>query len=169
MGGLSRKRLQPRIVRKLKPKSAKQINVERIRDDNIRAGWEMKKTVKQNFANLGLCYKPNPSMRHSEKGQNIRNGIKEEPKPPMEKDFNELFPGVFKDEKDIVRGPGVAKLRGDDLILMRRLVKKHDDDVEAMFRDIKVNYMQWSKSVLTVKIKALKSYEYKDLTLESDK
>ena len=77
------------------------------------------------------------------------------------------------DEKDIVRGPGVAKLRGDDLILMRRLVKKHDHDLEAMFRDIKVNVMQWSKSVLTMKLKALESYEYKDMDLikklESDK
>ena len=85
----------------------------------------------------------------------------------MEKDFNTLFEGVFQEEKDIVRGPSVAKLRGDDLILMRRLVKKHDHDVDAMFRDIKVNYMQWSKSVLTKKIKALESYEYKDMEKES--
>ena len=164
MGGLSRKRMQPRIVRKVKPKSAKQINVQRFQDKSVREKWDQKKTVKQNFANLGLSYKVNPSMRHSETGQKIREGKKDAgEKPPLKQDFNELFKGVFKEEKDIVRGPSVAKLRGDDLIIMRRLVKKHSDDVEAMFRDIKVNYMQWSKSELKIKIKALESYEYKDM------
>ena len=70
------------------------------------------------------------------------------------RDYNELFPGCFKNEADIVRGPSVAKLRGDDLLITRELVNKHGDNIKAMTRDIKLNYMQWSKSVVAKMHKA---------------
>ena len=45
MGGLSRKRTQPRIVRKVKPKNVKRINAQRI-DPMLRKHWDQKKTLK---------------------------------------------------------------------------------------------------------------------------
>ena len=71
-----------------------------------------------------------------------------------QRDYNEIFPGVFKEAKDIVYGPSVAKLRGDDLFIVERLVNKYGDDLGAMARDIKINYMQWSKGELKKKTKA---------------
>ena len=47
-----------------------------------------------------------------------------------------------------------SKLRGDDLAIMKRLIKKYDEDVDSMFKDIKINYMQWSKSKLNTNLKA---------------
>ena len=61
------------------------------------------------------------------------------------KDYDKIFPGVFLAEKDIVRGPSVAKLRGDELKIMRELVQKYDDNIDRMFMDIKTNILQWSK------------------------
>ena len=44
----------------------------------------------------------------------------EEPELNTEyKDYNKVFPGVFLSEKDIIRGPSVAKLRGEELKIMR--------------------------------------------------
>ena len=53
--------------------------------------------------------------------------------------------------KDAPKIPTIAKLRGDDVGIMHRLYKKHGDDVDKMFRDIGLNYMQWSKSELKKK------------------
>ena len=66
------------------------------------------------------------------------------------RDYTELFPGVFP-SKDAAPTPTIAKLRGDDVGIMRRLIKKYGDDVEKMFRDVGLNYMQWSKSELKKK------------------
>ena len=60
-----------------------------------------------------------------------------ENRAPVKKDLEEIF--ELPDEKDFKLS--VAKLRGDDLFIMQRLVAKYDDDVDKMFRDIKVNYM----------------------------
>jgi uncharacterized alkaline shock family protein YloU len=62
-------------------------------------------------------------------------------------DYLELFPTIMS-EKDITRGPSVAKLRGDDVHIVKKLIKKYGDDVDRMFKDIKTNVMQWSKSQL---------------------
>ena len=62
-------------------------------------------------------------------------------------DYLELFPNILS-EKDITRGPSVAKLRGDDVHIVKKLIKKYGDDVDRMFKDIKTNVMQWSKSQL---------------------
>ena len=72
----------------------------------------------------------------------------------MHRDLSELFPGQFISKDDIEPYSSVAKLRGDDVGIMRKLVKKHGDDISAMFRDIKTNYLQWSKSEIKKKLTA---------------
>ena len=54
----------------------------------------------------------------------------------------------------------MAKLRGDELVIMRSLVEKHGDDVNAMFRDIKTNVLQWSVGQVKKKREALFAYKY---------
>jgi len=61
-------------------------------------------------------------------------------------------------EEDIVLAIPQAKLRGDDVFIMERLIKKHSDDFDAMFRDIKLNYMQWSRGQLKTKSKSYFAY-----------
>ena len=211
MGGLSRKRTIPRIVKKRKPKSNKNINANRL-DPLIREQWDQSKTLKQNFSDLGLALNLKPSMKHSMEGKALRDGIYEQGnerkqknadkqvrkaqleimqnregaegnqiqsadldgenedenealtsvyKPHiMKRDYNELFKGKFMYEKDIVRGPSVAKLRGDDVTIMKDLVAKYDDNISSMVRDIKTNYMQWSKSELSKKYKAYYAHNH---------
>ena len=65
-----------------------------------------------------------------------------------------MFPGMFKRADEIKPYNSVAKLRGDDVGIMQSLVKKHDDDIGAMARDIKLNYMQWSKGMCKTYLKA---------------
>ena len=48
-----------------------------------------------------------------------------------------------------------SKLRGDDLIITKSLIKKYGEDVDLMSRDIKLNYMQWSKSKINTNLKAI--------------
>ena len=73
-------------------------------------------------------------------------------------DLTQLFPGQFKSKDDIVYGPSVAKLRGDDLKITTRLIKKYGDNIDKMFKDIKLNYMQWSKGELKKKILAYQAH-----------
>jgi len=61
--------------------------------------------------------------------------------------FKDLFPTKAP-------GPSVKKLRGDDVFIVKRLVDKYGEEIDRMFMDIKINYMQWSKSELKKKIKA---------------
>ena len=51
-----------------------------------------------------------------------------------------------------------SKLRGDDLIITKRLIKKYGQDADLMSRDIKLNYMQWSKSKINTNLKAIQAH-----------
>ena len=59
----------------------------------------------------------------------------------QKKDLTNIFPGQLVRPEDAVPGISQAKLRGDDLFIMERLVNKYDDDFEAMAKNIKLNYM----------------------------
>jgi hypothetical protein len=114
-----------------------------------------------------------PNLRHSKEGQKIvkskqkldemKRQIQQEDQSDEEgenemveevygqqepkRDYLELFPNIPY-EKDVTRGPSVAKLRGDDVHIVGKLIKKYGDDIDRMFKDIKTNVMQWSKSEL---------------------
>ena len=86
-----------------------------------------------------------------EKYENKVNFNQSKKQPAKKHDYTKLFPGVFPSEK-AAPTPTIAKLRGDDVEIMRRLITKYDDDVDGMFRDIKTNYMQWSKGEIKKKL-----------------
>ena len=71
MGGLSRTRLKPRIVRKLKRKNTRNVSVTNL-EERYRLNWTQKKTLTENFKDLGLRLSVNPNMKHSIEGQAIR-------------------------------------------------------------------------------------------------
>ena len=48
----------------------------------------------------------------------------------------------------------VKKLSSDDISMMKQLIAKHQDNFKAMFKDIKVNFMQYSKGQLKNRYKA---------------
>eukprot|EP00355_Strombidium_rassoulzadegani_P006234 CAMPEP_0168628166 /NCGR_PEP_ID=MMETSP0449_2-20121227/11694_1 /TAXON_ID=1082188 /ORGANISM="Strombidium rassoulzadegani, Strain ras09" /LENGTH=159 /DNA_ID=CAMNT_0008670557 /DNA_START=56 /DNA_END=532 /DNA_ORIENTATION=- len=143
-----------------------------------RAQWDQKKTLNQNFEALGLKVSLKPNLKHTTEGKTLMKSARglgrgdgnftsefsqqqidkvhseREKQPSFLKserkfnDLNDLFPGQFKSKDEIEEYPSEPKLRGDDLQIVMRLVKKYKDDVDTMFKDIKLNYMQWSKSIL---------------------
>ena len=71
-------------------------------------------------------------------------------KPSLPKSTTEdptkAFPeGTFVREDQVEPYTSCSKLRGDDVAIVRNLIDKYDDDFGAMARDIKTNFMQWSK------------------------
>ncbi len=46
------------------------------------------------------------------------------------------------------------KLSSDDISILKKLTSKYGDDIKAMFRDKKTNYMQWSKGEIKQKLKS---------------
>ena len=72
--------------------------------------------------------------------------------------IEQIFPNL-PDKKDFKLT--IAKLRGDDVHIMERLYAKYGDDVDKMYRDIKINYMQWSPSELRRFLRAYKTHHLK--------
>ena len=70
----------------------------------------------------------------------------------------DVFAGMLPNKEDIVPAIPQAKLRGDDIFIVERLIKKYDDDFDSMYKDIKLNYMQWSKSELKTKYRSYHAY-----------
>ena len=70
MGMLSRKRTQPRIVKKNKRRDKKQKKDARLptnlSDSSL---WNAEQTAKQNFQNMGLVMNVKPSMRQTNEGK----------------------------------------------------------------------------------------------------
>ena len=73
MGGLSRKRRQPRIVKKArKPKTKRKLNPESLDQSTcseFTKMWDSKKTVSSNYEKIGIARKVNLSMRQTAEGK----------------------------------------------------------------------------------------------------
>lgn len=48
--------------------------------------------------------------------------------------------------------------------IMKKLIKKYGDDFDKMFKDIKMNYMQWTKGQLKKKYGQYKQQENTEST-----
>ena len=115
---------------------------------------------------MGLSQTTKPSMRQSKEGQALLTNarkhlnvahyaklgvdIPEEddivvPKVEPTKDLMTVFPEI-KPEAECTIKPTVRKLKADEHEICRRLVNKYGTENYAkMARDIKLNYLQWSK------------------------
>lgn len=175
MGLLSRKRKQPRIVKKKKASSGrKQLNIKLL-DPRIRKHWDSKKSVHENFKNIGLTLDVNPSLKRSTEGRTtvsearkIFNRDEEEedqeipieaidsdseeaseveaPKGPAKPDLAKVFD--LKPESETPFKETVKKISSDDVSIMRQLIAKHGDNFKLMFKDTKLNFMHYSKGQL---------------------
>jgi Ribosome biogenesis protein Nop16 len=74
MGLLSRRRKQPRIVKKVKTSAnRRQISVKQV-DPRLRKHWDQDKSVAENFQNIGLRLNTNPSLKQSKEGRETAQG-----------------------------------------------------------------------------------------------
>lgn len=58
-------------------------------------------------------------------------------------DLNKVF--KLKNTAEVKYEETHKKLNMDDVSMMKQLIRKYGDDYSAMFRDIKTNFMQYSK------------------------
>ena len=72
MGGLSRKRTLPRIVKKTRKGNQKGKGTARDIAPQFRDKWDPKKTLKQKYEDLGLTLDLKPNLRHSAAGAALR-------------------------------------------------------------------------------------------------
>ena len=71
MGNLSKRRLQPRIVKRIKRKQAN--SVSKL-PEAYRSKWDQNRTLTENFSELGLRLSLKPNLRHSKEGREIVKG-----------------------------------------------------------------------------------------------
>ena len=67
-------------------------------------------------------------------------------------DLNKVF--KLKNTAEVKYEEIHKKLNMDDVSMMKQLIRKYGDDFSAMFRDIKTNFMQYSKGQLKSKYKS---------------
>jgi nucleolar protein 16 len=67
-------------------------------------------------------------------------------------DLNKVF--KLKNTAEVKYEETHKKLNMDDVSMMKQLIRKYGDNFSAMFRDIKTNFMQYSKGQLKSKYKS---------------
>ena len=175
MGSGSRKRAAPRIQKRNKRKDAKDkkkgTSVPLQMHDASQ--WKSDLTAGQNMKEIGLVINNKPSMRHTEQGKallgkarvmmNKRHyekygylkadakdfaeveAAEEEKLKGTGKDLTEMFPELGK-ATEKARKPTIRNIKADERVICQRLVKKYGyEAVGKMARDIKINYLQWSR------------------------
>ena len=60
--------------------------------------------------------------------------------------------GVLPEDEYLWKGKQ-TRLTEADALYWKKLVEKHGDDTQKMFKDIKANYLQWSEGEIKRKIK----------------
>jgi hypothetical protein len=81
MGGLTRKRKQSRIVKKVKRATQKKgINIANL-PDGVKEIWDTAKSVGDNFKDMGLSLNTAPRMLQSKEGSKLTNRVTREMNP----------------------------------------------------------------------------------------
>ncbi len=170
MGGLSRKRKQARLVKKVRKASQKRGLNLALLPEGIRKHWTDELSVKDNFKQLGLTLTLQPRMLQSKEGSKITNAAtrilhpahfegrdevdseseKEEVKP--ERNYNDIFPEI-KSEKLVPFEKTGKKLAFEEDNVCKKMIAKYGEDYSKMSKDIKINYLQWSQGQVQQKIK----------------
>ena len=181
MGMLSKKRARPRINKRNKRKEHKVKEKSQNIPTDAGSLWSSDKTVKQNFQALGIVQNNKPSMRQTKTGKALlgkarlrlnrafyeKMGIdldqneeldeydameKEEAEAGGQKDLTDVFPEL-KSASQTTMKPTVRKLKADEKAICEKLIKKYGLEAHArMMKDIKINYLQWSKGQIAKNI-----------------
>ncbi|CAE8599081.1 unnamed protein product [Polarella glacialis] len=80
-------------------------------------------------------------------------------------DMKEMYKNVLP-KKIPKKGAHPVKVNEDEAPIIKTLMKKHGDDYDKMFWDIKVNVMQWTKSEVMKKVKAFKGGKIRSMAAE---
>lgn len=180
MGGLTRKRRQARIVKKVRTATQKKgVNVMNL-PTGIREQWDKNKSVTDNFKELGLSTNMAPRMLQSKEGSKLTNKVtkelnpafysarqrnrpeepEEEPREP--KDLTLLFPEIRPAAESIIELTP-KKLKHDEKAIVERLITKYGEENHMkMAKDSKINYLQWSKGQCARHVEIYKDLKAKD-------
>ena len=135
-----RKKVSRRVRKPLKP------TLKTMRTESIRDAWDSSKTLEQNYSSLKLVGRRD--LNRAAPGKRIEDA------ETISSTSGHIFEEVTKIEsRRIRRKHHVSKGEADYL---RRLIAKYDDDYTAMFRDIKLNYKQYTKNHLRRRCTRLK-------------
>jgi len=134
--------------------------------EGIRKHWDKEISFKENFKQLGLTLNTQPRMLQSKEGSKITDQAtkslhpdrtfvedeSEEEAPIVSVDPQTLFPEI-KSEKLAPFRKTPHKLAFEEDKLCAQMVKKYKEDTKKMFKDIKMNYLQWSEGQIKMKLK----------------
>ena len=135
-----RKKVSRKVRKPLKP------TLRMMRTESIRDAWDSSKTLEQNYSKLKLVGRHD--LNRIAPGKRIEDAV------AISATEGHIFEEVTKIEsRRIRRKHHVSKGEADYL---RRLIVKYDDDYTAMFRDIKLNYKQYTKNYLRRRCTRLK-------------
>jgi hypothetical protein len=111
-------------------------------DQRIRNNWNNKETLRQNYKRLGLAVSVDDAVREDSKGVQ-RKGVITDVLTAVQK--------LPKGEKYIPKSLAVDEQRR-----LQKLMRKHGEDYKKMARDISINIMQQTASMLKQRIKLYK-------------
>jgi hypothetical protein len=135
--------------------------------EGIRQHWNKDISFKENYKVLGLTLNSQPRMLQSKEGSKLTDQATKAIHPKHA--FNEesesedevkvqavdpqlLFPTIVSEAVAPFKKTG-QKLAFEEDTLCEKMVKKYGDDTVKMFKDIKMNYLQWSVGQIKMKLK----------------
>eukprot|EP01134_Creolimax_fragrantissima_P002057 CFRG2057T1 len=147
----ARKSRRSRIKTTTRTRNSQQRHFRKVRIDNavIAKGWDVTKTVKQNYAKLGLAMDLNKSTaipQHRVQQKTDSMAMEEFERLRAEKTPTETVAELEKISK--TETPKESFLSDGQQQIIKALVLKHGDDFKAMERDIKLNTHQKTKGQL---------------------
>lgn len=98
--------------------------------------WDVSKSPSVNLANMGLLAKPNQDVKRTNDAPKINSGV----------NVIELFD--IPDSDTLQANKKVHPMSVDDQAYISKCMAKYADDYERMFRDIKLNNMQYTETQL---------------------
>lgn len=104
-------------------------------NEDVEKNWDRKKTLRQNYINLGLMVDPNADLQ-ARGPKNKQSLATNAPDATLTKEL-ERIQALPPKEAYIVKSMSLKEQR-----LMARLIEKYGDDVEKMARDFKINVHQ---------------------------
>lgn len=108
----------------------------RFGDKTVKQLWDVSKSPSVNLANMGLLAKPNQDVKR----------VNEAPKVNADACVIELFD--IPDSDTLNANKKVHPMSLDEQAYISKCMAKYADNYEKMFRDIKVNNMQYTETQL---------------------
>ena len=99
--------------------------------------WDKNMKIAENFKNIGIMTNINKEIDRSLEKNHSKINIEEEI------NVEDLNKGKIQLEQ-ITYAPKKIKLTPDEKICIELLIKKHHDNFDKMFKDLKLNKFQWS-------------------------